>query len=67
MHSPVPYFQQKPAPVPPAEVRSATREDVQWNRPIFKAPPLEAHLKAFDATIFAEDLRRLGLGQRTAT
>lgn len=45
-------------------VRSATREDVQWSRPIFKAPPLELHLKQFDATIFAEDLLRLGLGQR---
>jgi hypothetical protein len=64
MHSPGPHFQQKPASEPPAMVRSATREDVQWNRPIFKAPPLELFLKQFDATIFAEDLRRIGLGQR---
>ena len=45
-------------------VRTATREDVQWNRPIFKAPPLEMFLQHFDATIFAEDLRRIGLGHR---
>ena len=45
-------------------VRTATREDVQWNRPVFKAPPLELHPQAFDATIFAADLRRIGLGQR---
>jgi hypothetical protein len=64
MQTPVPYFQQKPPPEPPAMVRTATREDVQWNRPVFKAPPLELHPQAFDATIFAADLRRIGLGQR---
>ena len=45
-------------------VRSATREDVQWNRRIFKAPPLELHPQAFDAKIFAQDLRRIGLIER---
>lgn len=45
-------------------IQSATREDVLWNRPIFKAPPLEVHPQAFDATIFAQDLRRIGLGYR---
>ena len=40
-------------------VRSVAREDVQWNRPIFKAPPLDVLVpKVFDATIFADDLRR---------
>ena len=45
-------------------VRSATREDVLWNRPVFKAPPLQLHPQAFDARIFAEDLKRIGLVQR---
>jgi hypothetical protein len=45
-------------------VRTATREDVQWNRWIFKAPPLELHPQAFDATLFAQELPRMGLGQR---
>ena len=45
-------------------VSTATREDVQWNRRIFKAPPLELHPQAFDATIFAQDVRRIGLNVR---
>jgi hypothetical protein len=64
MHSPIPHYQPKDAPEPPAMVRTATREDITWSRPIFKAPPLELALKQFDATIFAEDLRRIGLSQR---
>lgn len=60
---PSPEFQPKP-PEPPAMVRVATREDVLWNRPVFKAPPLTLHPLPFDAKIFAEDLRRIGLGQR---
>jgi hypothetical protein len=65
MHFPVPDFQPNPArPEPPAMVRTATREDVQWNRPIFKAPPLELHPEAFNATLFVQDLQRIGLGLR---
>ena len=45
-------------------VRTATREDVLWNRPIFKAPPLEFHPQAFDPERFAQDLRRIGLSGR---
>lgn len=43
-------------------IRSVTREDVLWNRPVFKAPPLNP--KNFDARIFAEDLQRIGLVHR---
>jgi len=64
MHFPVPNFHPKSEPEPPAMVRTVAREDVQWNRPVFKAPPLELHPQAFDATIFGQDLRRIGLGQR---
>jgi len=45
-------------------VRISTREDVLWNRPVFKAPPLQLHPQAFDAEMFAQDLRRVGLNQR---
>jgi hypothetical protein len=67
MHFPVPDFHPKPAPeppAPPAMVRSAAREDVLWNRPIFKAPPLELHPQAFDATAFAAEFRQIGPGSR---
>jgi hypothetical protein len=40
------------------------REDVLWNRPVFKAPPLESFLAGFDASVFAEELRRIGFGHR---
>jgi len=29
---------------PPAIIRKITREDVLWNRPVFKAPPLVVRL-----------------------
>ncbi|HVS51378.1 MAG TPA: hypothetical protein VHD62_03400 [Opitutaceae bacterium] len=61
MHAPLSSFRPPPAPEPPADVRSVTVADVTWNRPIFKAPPLKP---VFDATIFAEDLRRIGLVSR---
>ena len=64
MHVAVPNIHPKPVPEPPAMVRSANQGDVLWNRPVFKAPPLELHPQAFDATIFAEDLRRIGMVQR---
>ncbi len=31
---------------PPAIVRRVTREDVLWNRPVFRAPPLIVKLPA---------------------
>lgn len=31
---------------PPAIIRKITREDVLWNRPVFKAPPLVVQLPA---------------------
>lgn len=38
MHLPQPYI--RPQSEPPALVRVVTREEVHWNRPMFKAPPL---------------------------
>lgn len=63
MHFPVPNHHLKPAVEPPAMLRTAAR-DVLWNRPVFKAPPLQLHPQAFDIRLFAEDLRRIGLIQR---
>jgi hypothetical protein len=31
---------------PPAIIRKITREDVLWNRPVFRAPPLVVRLPA---------------------
>jgi hypothetical protein len=38
----------------PAAVRVLTREDVMWNRPIFRAPPL--NVKPPTAPFFPSDL-----------
>lgn len=64
MHFPIPNIPPHHAPEPSALVRTVTREDVQWSRPIFKAPPLDLQLPVFDAKSFAEDLRRIGLVYR---
>jgi len=34
---------------PPAIIRKITREDVLWNRPVFKAPPLVVRLPSAPA------------------
>lgn len=36
----VPISAAQPADAPSAIVRTVTRADILWNRPIFKAPPL---------------------------
>ena len=40
MHLPPPFVRPQAATEPPALVRIVSREDVLWNRPVFKAPPL---------------------------
>ncbi|MEO6244835.1 MAG: hypothetical protein ABIQ12_05320 [Opitutaceae bacterium] len=44
-----------------ALVRTISREDLAWDRPIFRAPPLELDATAFDVARFAQELRRIGL------
>lgn len=66
MPFPIPHFQPEqsaPATEPPM-VHVAPREDVLWNRPVFRAPPLQFHPEAFDATIYARELCRLGIVNR---
>lgn len=64
MHLPIPPIPPQPTSDPSALVRSIVREDVLWNRPVFKAPPLEPLLRGFNASACAEDLRRITLGNR---
>lgn len=45
-------------------MRVVAREDVLWNRPIFKAPPLHLHPKLFDVSAFVADLPKVGFGSR---
>jgi len=58
MLPPVPYIRPTAATEPPALVRAVTREDVLWNRPVFKAPPLAVTPPVFDAKRFASEIAR---------
>ena len=58
MHLPIPFIRPSAATEPPALVRVVSREDVLWNRPVFKAPPLAVQPPVFDAKRFASDLAR---------
>ncbi len=45
-------------------VRNVGREDVLWDRPVFKAPPLEPKLPHLRNPPFTDGLHRLGLPSR---
>lgn len=47
-----------------ADVRSFARGDVMWDRPIFKAPPLELDPRFVDSEHFARELRRMDAASR---
>lgn len=64
MPFPVPSFIPSQPPLPAAEVRSVVRADAMWDRPVFKAPPLERYLQGIDARRIAQELRSIGLVQR---
>jgi len=58
MHLPPPFVRPSFATEPPALVRMIAREDVQWNRPVFKAPPLVVRPPLADVAALAADLLR---------
>lgn len=64
MHLPPPFVYPQPATEPPALVQVVAREEeVLWNRPTFKAPPL----KVTPPTVapFGPDVRKNELFART--
>ncbi len=50
----LPFFRSQPEPQIPAIVRVVTGRDVQWNRPVFKAPPLRVKPAPTDVQEFSE-------------
>jgi hypothetical protein len=42
-------------------VRVVSREDVLWNRPVFKAPPLVVRAPVIDAKAFGSSAVQVGL------
>jgi hypothetical protein len=51
MYLPPPFIRPQVATEPPALVRVVSREDVLWNRPVFKAPPLVVRPPVIDASV----------------
>lgn len=58
MHLPNSDYRPERNPEPPALVSVVSRADVMWNRPVFKAPPLDITPPTLDAKSVAEELRR---------
>ena len=56
MHLPFSFTRPPTVTELPALVRVVAREDVQWTRPVFKAPPLAVLTPVIDVTVFAPDL-----------
>lgn len=58
MPFPAPYHETPPAQAPAAIVRVLNREDIQWNRPLFKAPPLNVVPPVADVAELARAVRK---------
>lgn len=58
MYLPPPFDRPEPATEPPALVRVLTREEIHWNRPLFKAPPLNVKPPTADVKLLASEIRR---------
>ncbi len=58
MYFPLPNFNVQRTPEPPQVVRVVAQSDVMWDRPVFKAPPLEIN-QSFDAKAVVNELRQV--------
>ncbi len=60
MYLPPPFIRPSDTAVPAAVVYVVSRtEDVLWNRPVFKAPPLVVRLPSFGAKPFGRGAAQL--------
>ena len=55
---PTPFHDSQPAETPVAIVRLVAREDMLWDRPIFKAPPLKVNPPLADLEELVRAVRR---------
>lgn len=58
MPFPIPFHNTPAEEAPPAIVRVLTRDDVVWNRPLFRAPPLNVLPPLADVAEFARAVRK---------
>jgi hypothetical protein len=59
MHLPPPFVRPETNTEPPALVRVLTREEIHWNRPLFKAPPLEVQPPTKDVMSFVAEVPKI--------
>ena len=52
------------SPPIPAIVRSVATQHLTWNRPVFKAPPLQVEPPTADVASFIAELSKLGRAER---
>jgi hypothetical protein len=60
MPFPTPFHNSQTAETPAAIVHVVTREDVMWDRPVFKAPPLKVVPPVADLAELARAVRKPG-------
>ncbi|MEO6005989.1 MAG: hypothetical protein ABIZ04_09015 [Opitutus sp.] len=58
MPFPTPFHDSQPAETPAAIVRHMAREDMMWDRPVFKAPPLKVVPPLADLAELARAVRK---------
>lgn len=59
MYLPPPFVRPQTATEPPALVRVLTRDEIHWNRPLFKAPPLQVNPPTADVMSFIADIPKM--------
>ena len=59
MHLPPPIERPPTTTEPPALVRVLTREEIHWNKPLFKAPPLKIEPPIADVRSFTADIPKI--------
>lgn len=58
MPFPVPYHHTQPIEAPSAIVRVLNRDDIQWNRPLFRAPPINVVPPVDDIAELVRSMRK---------
>ena len=58
MPFPTPFHDSRPTETPAAIVRVLAREDMMWDRPVFKAPPLKVVPPVADLAELARAVRK---------
>jgi hypothetical protein len=62
----LPFSRPDDAPPVPAIVRNVMAQSLTWNRPVFKAPPLEVEPPIADVASFISEFAKPGRAERVS-